>query len=121
MITTLKPLLIIKTKVATGTANAIAAPGSPPVLITKLVPIIDPDTISGGQLAPTGKAPNQTNSNVAPVIIPSLKSPKTNPTNGPMMIGLLYIKLPKPSCANPIAATNVINNVSVNKSIFFSS
>ena len=89
--------MIINTKVATGTASATAALGSAPLFITKLVPMIAPETISGGQLAPIGNAPNQISSSVAPVMIPVLRSPRTNPTSGAMTIGLFHIVLPTPS------------------------
>ena len=87
-------LLSINTSVAIGTASATAVPASLPLEITKDAPIIVPETISGGLLAPTGKAPSQTSSSVAPTMIPICKSPRTSPTSGEITSGRSSMELP---------------------------
>ena len=87
-----------KANVATGTARATAAPTSCPVKITNAVPIIAPEVIYGGLLAPIGTAPKNISYSRAPTFIPKVRSPSTSPTKGATIIGRFIIVEPIKLC-----------------------
>ena len=76
-----------KYNVAIGNARASATSAPFPVEIANAAPKIPPVITSGGTAAPSVIEPINTISRVAPRMIPVFKSPITNPTSIPVMIG----------------------------------
>lgn len=81
-------------KEAIGNARATAAETSSLETIANAVAKIAPDTVSGGVAEPIPTTPIIINSNEPPTIIPVVKSPKINPTNGPNTSGRSIIHIP---------------------------